>query len=396
MLFGDDRFADYKVSLKHKWLRLAAFIFFVILAIGGITNGVLQLSKKDAGFYTIDASVDSEAVTYAKNTEFHYYMEGRTSEIKDTTRQVTLVYSQALLHAYKMLDADNTYVGYENIASINLKRGEYVNVSNELYSILKDAYDKTMEQKGYNMFAGLLYEHWANILILYDYENFDPLVNEDEKNTIKAISEMVNNLDNFKLDFNDTDKSVKLTVSKEYEAFCEKLELTNKVLDLNLMQEAYTVDYVARALEEAGYRKGYITTTKGLTVSLSELTGCQYPIYGMDNGDIVIKEIIDAEPGSVLSSFNHFQKKETDILYQRINVNGSEYYRSPFINLSENGYNNLYLSTNVITDTIDPIVANYLNIQLISATTMEDYENTLSAQTEINQSLKTKIQIVVY
>lgn len=395
-MFFDDRFDDYKVSLKHKWIRLAFFIFFALLAIGAITAGVLGLSKKQSGFYAINASVDSEAVNYSKYTELHYYMEGKTSEIKDMTREVTMVYSRSLLHIFKLLDKDNIYTGYENIASINERQGEFVNVSNELYEILKDAYEKTYEQQGFNMFAGLLYEHWGNILILYDYEEFDPLVNTEEREIIAEISELVNNLDNFKLEFRDEDKAVRLSVSSEYINFCNEKELSAKVLDLNLLKEAYIVEYVTNALEDAGYKKGYMTTTLGITATLSELEGCQYPIYALDKDEIVIKEIIDAVPGSVISSFNHFPKKDTDILYQVIDIDGQKKYRSPYSNLNSDGFNNLFVSANTIVYSFNPVEANYSNIKLINAKTKEEYENTLDTQREKNQSGETKTKIVVY
>lgn len=396
MLFEDDRFADYKVNLKHKGLRIAGFIVLVLIAIGSITTGVLMLSHKDKGFYVINASMDSEAVNYAKNTELHYYMEGSTSEIKDKTRQVTLLYSQSLAHIYKLLDAENIYTGYENIASINAKRGEYVNVGSVLYEILKDAYAKTCEQEGFNMFAGNLYERWANILILYDYENFDPINDAYEKDIITKLSKYVNDFDNFSLDFRDEDKAVRLTVSKEYDEFVKDNELLGNVLDLNLLKEAYLTKYVTDALEDKGFSDGYITTNRGLTITLSSLEGCQYPIYALDGGEIVIKEIKDAAPGSVHSAFNHFQKKETDILYQKLNVGNNVYYRSPYSNLSPEGYSNLHESYNTIVYALDPVEASYTNIKLINVEIQEELDNTLSAQIKVNQSLETKKEILVY
>ena len=83
-------------------------------------------------------------------------------------------------------------------------------------------------------------------------------------------------------------------------------------------------------------------------------------------------------------------------MYQKLKVGNNVYYRSPYSNLSPEGYCNLHESYNTIVYALDPVGASYTNIKLINTETQEELDNTLAAQIEVTQSKETKKEILVY
>ncbi len=176
-----------KVSDKHILLRVILTAVFFVIAVVAFTVGVTNIGRKTSGYQLIEGKTDSEALTYNNAVHYKYWFEGSSNQIKRGIRDLESEYTQILSNAYKQLDHQNTYLGQVSIGTINQNLGKEVSVSPELYAILQDAYEKTLEKKGFNMFAGALYDEWHSILILEDPDDFDPMVNEYQAQRIKAI-----------------------------------------------------------------------------------------------------------------------------------------------------------------------------------------------------------------
>ena len=360
-------FKDYKVNVKHPVIQGIAFIVTLAVAVTAITFGVSNIGRKDPGYYYISPSSDEEAVNYSSGFELVYYFDGTSNEIKENTLLVTEAYSTALARAYKLLDAKNEYTSYNNLAYLSNHQNEWVEISEELYTILKDAYNKT-DGESYNMFAGAFYEHWNTIIISEDSMDFDPIINSEEALRLEALADATNEIGNFSLDFSEGNM-VKFSVNADYITFLNDNEEATKVLDLNLMHDAYVLSIVVNALEEAGYNQGYIMTDSGITYSLSGYNGGEFAIYGPrekeeDELEVVLTK--EATPGSCISVFYTFDRLGDDPEYFTTIKDGLTYYRSPFISPTDFGtkvYEPYYYAISSEGDVINCV---YENIKKLS------------------------------
>ena len=157
-----------EVSDKHVGLRIALTAMALVIAVVAFSIAIVNMGKKSPGYQLIEAKTDKEALTYNNAVSFRYWFDGTSNEIKRGINGLVLEYTPILSAAYKQLDNQNSYTGQVSIGMINENKGSVVNVSPELYAVLKDAYAKTLEGRGYNMFAGALFAEWKSIQILDD------------------------------------------------------------------------------------------------------------------------------------------------------------------------------------------------------------------------------------
>ena len=210
---------ELKTNKKHLILRIIGFALASLIAVGAITYGVIMLSHKDEGYQEIEPYMLDDSTSPPDNVKFNYYFTGKSNEIRQYMNVVKDDYSVAFNRIYKQLDPYNVYSAIVNINTLNKNTGKKTEVSEELYGVLKDAYEKTEKCEGYNMFAGALYYEWNSIIILEEPYEADPLLNESEKERLSRISEQVNDLSNFTLIFDDSAKTVTFDVSEEYKKF---------------------------------------------------------------------------------------------------------------------------------------------------------------------------------
>jgi len=368
-----------EVSSKHVKLRLILTILFFLIAVAAFTVGVLSIGRKYPGHQTIEAKTDAEALLYNKAVGFRYYLDGSSNQIKRGINALTEVYTPLLSAAYKELDHQNTYTGVIGLATINRNMGTELVVSSRLYDILKDAYARTLEKKGFNMFAGALYKEWESILILEDPQDFDPSNSAFQAQRIAAIAAMVNDLDNFKLEFvNDEIHSVRLTVSQKYLDFCRENEIDAPVLDLNILRDAYRLDMIAQGLSEAGYTDGYLYTAEGLVLNMSSRV-LGYDLYTLEGTtETVYASIQVGGPfgANTLTAFG----MGSSYSYRTTNP---VYYRSRYFNVQTGDFSNIILSVTVIGNGISAVDAVLIDTELNNLTTeaqVADYAATLETR----------------
>ena len=373
-------------SKKKLVLRIIGFAVALTVAVAAFTYGVVMIGHKDAGYNTVEADlVDSTLVNHG-NLKFEYYFTGSSSEIKRALNGLRNRYGVALNRAFKMLDSETEYDGFNNIATVNVNNGAAVTVNQELYNVLFDAYTKTKENKGYNMFAGALYKEWNSILILEDPLEYDPLFNEAEAKRLQKIAETVNDLDNFELVFNSEAKSVKLSVSGNYKAFVSEYELTDApIIDLNLLYDAYELTLIADVLNGEGYTNGYFTTASGLSLSLDEHDNeAVYDFLYLDeNGTLSSAANAKMTKCSVMSRFCVLPYKENEYYYYTAVKDGKTYNRNPYYT-ADGEFSGIIKSSYAISDKRSAADVCYANIVLFAAKTPEDAAKAIESFTDIS------------
>lgn len=369
-----DEQKEHRMSERSRMIiRAIGFILALGIAIFAFTRGAVGIGRKSSGYQLVQTDPDEEAVLFASDFEFRYYLEGTSNEIKQALKELQSVYSPTLCRYYKLLDSEHEYTGYSNLATLNAHIGEDVCVNAELLEILKDAYAKTLEAQGFNMFAGAYYKHWDSILMLEEPMDFDPLVNADEAHRLETLADMTSDLSHFAFRVVDEAKgTVRIDVDDEYMAMLREQEESTAIVDMNLLREAYILDGVADSLTDKGYTQGYLGSAHGVIVSLPESVGGQYVLYGYDGDAITIDGTIDKQPGSAYCTFRNFAVSAEELRYYDIRVGGRIRLRSPFPIVDKSFFNSCIGATYAIADSGHAADAAYMCCRLNHTSSAED------------------------
>ena len=273
-----------EVDSKHLWARTILFVLAFVIAIVAFTRGILSVGAQKAGYYLLTAAPCEDAPYYAAEFTYTAWFDGSSNEIKQNLKQAEADYSRAMEFAYKLLDPENEYKSYVNLASINkaIKRGETAELTlpKELYEVLKDAVAKTdalvspapesslLTGSAYNVFAGPLYFEWKQILIAEDGPEFDEEVNPSEASRMALIASLCVERSNFDILFVDDEKCViRAAMASDAVSALKGLELEDApVIDLNLLRDAYLIQIVSGMMEDRGWNMGLFQNYTGLTV----------------------------------------------------------------------------------------------------------------------------------
>lgn len=382
-----------KVSDKHIVLRVILTAIFFVVAVVAFTVGITNIGKKTSGYQLIEGKTDAEALTYNNAVHYKYWFEGSSNQIKRSVRGLETEYTPILSAAYKQLDHQNTYTGNVSIGTINQNLGKEVSVSPELYAILQDAYGKTLEKKGFNMFAGALYDAWHSILILEDPEEFDPLFSEYQAQRISAIAETVNNLDNFKLEFLP-DNTVRFSLSDEYQAFCTQYEIEAYALDLNILKDAYMLQWIGTSLVDKGFRYGYLFTEEGIVLNTSDRGSLDYGMYTLERdskGELVERSYATISLDGMFSATTLTAWGMGSDYGYTMETDQGTVLRSEHFNVATGEQNDAALSLTVINPDLDLVDTVY---QAIQANNL-DSEKAIEAASKALESQGTMVSYIL-
>lgn len=308
---------EIRISTKNTTLRAIGFVLALVVAVGAFSYGIASIGQKDPGYYEVEAPTDPELTRYASGFTLTCYFGGENDQIKKQMALAQEVYGEALLRAYKLLDPVNTYDGYVNLATLNASLGQSVQVSEELLSVLTDAWQRTQQGEGYSLFAGPLVREWESILTLGDAAVYDPLRNADSAARIRAVYERTVQPDAFSLTVEGS--SVRLSVAQDVLAFLQENEYDGGVVNTGLLHDAYMISIVCAALEAQGFTDGYLVSDSGLTAALSaHSSGGSYCFYSSEEGKTVQSATAAVLPGSAVSMLRSFPLEEGEFMYYSV------------------------------------------------------------------------------
>ncbi len=367
---------EIEVSTKHLGLRITGFVLALVIAVAAFGYGVSRIGHKDPGYYNIEADASDEVPFYRNGINLTYRFDGKSDEIKAEMNSLKAVYGSVLLSSYKLLDCDNEYSGYANIATLNKNLGKEIELGDELMWIISDAYTKTLEKKGMNLFAGALISEWDSILSLDELGDFDPADNPQIAKRLSELAEKTSELSAFSIT-KTAENKVKISIDSGYLEFLKSNGYTGSIITTGRMTEAYRLKLIRDELEKNGYTNGYLYSSSGLTLSLSGHDDGEYAIYGLDDeGDTIRYAGITAGKNAASSFLRSFPLTKGETMYHDL---GSGKYYNPNFSLETGSFPNQLLSGCTVRYDGDIVEACYENIKFFSMESREEIEASCSA-----------------
>lgn len=298
-------------------LRIALLVLAVLVAAGALTYFVYTLINPESeGWQEIESS---GAETVGSGELSLWYNVGSSSQRK----AIVALYTQASDEAYKALSGESFEDSY-GLAYLNAHPGEEVTVDAALYTAL-EALDAAGSRYAY---YAALYDRYRGLCSCdndTDTELFDPALSEEiaaylaEANAYAADPEAISVV-------LLGDNRVRLDVSEAYQAFVQANEVD--YLDLYWLRGAFTVDYVADALEAAGYTAGLLSGDDGFSRTLGE-ESCTLTLYALEGTTVYTATAAEYIGPAAAVSFRAFPLSETDSVFYYVREDGQ--IRTPFI-----------------------------------------------------------------
>ena len=352
---------EIPVSKKHFSLRVIAFVVALAVGLTAIGFGVYALVHKDPGIYTLVAYADKE-VPYSGGVTAQFYFSG--DDISGKVRNATDYLSRELRQSYMRCDEYKVYSECSSIGAVNSALGEDVKVDGTVYSILQDAYAKTLEKKNFSLFAGPLYEEWERCLAYSQAEaiDADPIFDQGNREYLEKATAMVNDLSNFSLTFKD-DNTIRLDISEAYAKFRSDYEVTSPVLTLNVLQTAYKTQAVVDAFAESGAYHGVIYDNQGSYAFLDPATESELAILDAAKYSNIHCATLKASRPCAVSLIHHFpiSSDQYNPGY-RFEHEGKLLLRSVHLNLSDGMPSNAFAASAIcLPDSRSIVEARYQN-----------------------------------
>ena len=329
---------------KKPWPRIIAFLIAVGIAIASFTIGIMQYAHRETGYYEVGYSNAANAEVYDSGVHLLYYAEGGSSFIRQHLNEVQRVFSDDLLQYYRLLSAEKTYEGLNNIAALNAAPEQALKVDAVLYAVLKDAYTRHEMQEGYHLFSGVLHTEWQSMRYLEEPEQTDPLLNDDEAEFLKVLTSQLARKEQFSLEFDDNNSTVTLHISEEYRNWTEQNEIEAPVLDLNLLHDAYLLQLVAMRMTAQGYTDGYLYTESGISISLGKQGNMEYSLYAVGESGVETIAVTALQQPAAFCSFTVVSPTEERYGYYKIELEGKPYYRHPYVNVKNGSFSNVLMT----------------------------------------------------
>ena len=334
-LIGD---ADAKpfFSEKKNVVRLVLFLMALVLAVGSFSFAVYRMGYQEPGLHEIEADADGEMPFYRSGISFYYSMTGSSNEIRARKSEIKAAYTTALKFSYQWFDTERFYSGMPNLAVLNQNPGTEVTLSVPLFEMLSDALEKTNERKGYSVFAGPLVTYRDTVLYANDPVSVDPVNDPEVGETLAKLSKAIYGDDPpATLTLNAEKHSAVLRVSDAFRAVLTDCGMEDApILDFNLLEDAYRLQYLAAEMENRGYSNGYLASGSGVTVLLREWSDASRYALTFDSlkedGNLDRAEW-DAKENTSVCCFRAFERTTDEYGFYTVEQNGETLYRHPFL-----------------------------------------------------------------
>lgn len=322
-----------------KW-RLLIAILFAALGIGALVFAVTSYFKVDSGWHMIETASSAET-NCGRDFSFRYNLGAGETSASDEHKQVQVLYTDAMVKAYKLFHNTEEFEGINNIWYINQHPNEEIMVDEVLYH----AFEQVNVCQNRLLYFGPVYEQYTNLFGCKDDSetlNFDPYQNEEIASYFSEVAAFANDPEKIDVKLLGNNQ-IELYVSDEYLAYASEIGFSN-FIDFSFMKNAIIVDYVADLMEEQGYTSGLISSFDGFSRNFDESgVSYTYPVFDRVGQTVYSAASMQYQGAKSMVFLYNYKLNEADKEYRYEFKNGE--VRTPYIDetdgVCKNATNNL-------------------------------------------------------
>ena len=249
---------------KHRKVKLIVIVLLLALGVTLIAVSVSKMLSTEPGWVTITADVNTQE---SCSGEFAFlYLLGQGEQAANFEQMaITQLYTDATQQAFQIFHESRLFDGVHNVAYLNQHPNEVVEIPKALY----DAFAAFARHQNRSLYLAPIYAEYA---AMFKCETDDtaaqyaPDRSETQKAYVAELLEFTRNEDEVKLELLGNNQ-VKLSVSDAYLQYAQTQEMT-LFIDFYWMKNAFSADYLAQSLIEAGYTNGAISSFDGFVRNL--------------------------------------------------------------------------------------------------------------------------------
>lgn len=256
----------HRMELPEGNMKLRAILFGAAILLAVVTFGVglSSLLTPQTGWQAVDAM---ERTPAAREITLQYRFGEGEQGVTAERKLVSETYSQALAQADAQLSAQAGETA--NLYTLSTHPNEIVTVGDMLYKALED-YQQTGSR---SIYFGPVYSYYYALFAAQSDEEaaeYDPTRSSDAAEFVSEITDFAADPAQISLELLG-ENQVRLNVSESYLAYARENGL-EELLDFGFVKNAFLLDAVSGALEEAGLTNAMLTSTDGFSRSLCEDT----------------------------------------------------------------------------------------------------------------------------
>ena len=255
-----------ELSENHFHIRLIAVILLIALAAGAFVYGIYSYFHVDKGWTSITAESSSD-INCSDDFVFLYNLGGGKNSAADDLNQITEIYTDATVNAYRQFNTNEDFDGVKNIHYINNHPNEIIQVDSVLYN----AFSTLNEYGNRYIFLAPLFEQYENMYYCTDdgeTKGYDPIQNDDIRKYFDEILAYANSSNDISIELLGENK-IRLNVSEGYISYAKENQ-TDRFVDFYWMKNAFIVDYIADLLKDKGLTYGSISSYDGFVRNLDD------------------------------------------------------------------------------------------------------------------------------
>ncbi len=315
-----------ELSEKHLHLRIACAILLVVLAAVLISRAVAGIFANPGGWTTIEPELSAEN-NGSQELLLQYELGRDGSNPAIEQKKLAKLYANACGEAYQLFSSTKEFPEQHNIWYLNQHPNETVTVEEPLY----EAFALLEKYQSRYLYFAPIYEQYRGLFSCVsdvEAEEFDPYVNGDASDFVQETLPYVQDSAQVSLELLG-ENSVRLHVSDAYLQFAQEKGIT-EFLDFFWLQNAFTVDYVAQSLIEAGFTHGVIASYDGFSRHLGDVeVPLSVNLFDWSDGQQRIAARMPHPNGVNLVTMRSHPMQELDVLHYYTWENGT--VRTPYI-----------------------------------------------------------------
>lgn len=260
-----------ELSDRKTKLRLAVVILLILVAVGAFVYGVMSLVGKESGWTTIEVSSSAE-LNCGNEFVFQYYLGAGGVSAAAENKQITSLYTEAMVKAYRLFSNDGQEGELPNIYYINRHPNEEIEVDALLYR----AFETCAAYGSRNLYLAPVYEQYDSLFYCsedWETQSFDPRQNAELAASFAELAAFARDAEQAEIRLLG-DNRIMLYVSDEYLRYAEE-NYVSSFVDFYWMKNAFITDYIAGIMLENGYTRGSISSYDGFVRNLDD-SGTSY------------------------------------------------------------------------------------------------------------------------